>query len=458
MKTYQDLLDVGMDERARMAFVQAAINDHKTTTAYRIAEDAEAYYRQENPTITRYEKKIFDFAGRAVRDIFSPNHKIASNWYFYFTVQAVQYLLGNGATFRDQGTKVRLGADFDGQLQKLATYAKNGGAAYGFFNAGHVDVFSFLEFVPLLDEEDGALKAGIRFWQIDESKPLRAVLYELDGYTGYIRRKGKNMEVLAPKHRYTQRVVSNEYGQEIFDGENYPGFPIVPMYNINKKSDLCGKSGTIDAYDLLSSKFANNVSEGDLIYWIIQNCEGMDDMDDMQFLERLRTIHVAHANGGDGARVDAHTLEAPYEANKAVLDHLQQQLYRDFMALNVSEIQAGNITATQIAAAYEPINEKTDLFEYCVREFIQGILAIAGIEDDVTFTRSQMSNQLEKTQMVLSAAPYLDDETILNQLPWLTPEEAEEILVRRTAEDMGRFSHVATTPQEGGMEEEPQEE
>lgn len=42
------------------------------------------------------------------------------------------------------------------------------------------------EFVPLHDEEDDALKAGIRFCQIAPDKPLRMTLYELDGYTEYI--------------------------------------------------------------------------------------------------------------------------------------------------------------------------------------------------------------------------------------------------------------------------------
>ena len=40
--------------------------------------------------------------------------------------------------------------------------------------------------------------------------------------------------------------------------------------------------------------------------------------------------------------------------------------------------------------------------------------------------------------MVLLAANYLDDETILNKLPWLTQEEVTEILKRKAAEDIER--------------------
>ena len=55
------------------------------------------------------------------------------------------------------------------------------GAVYGFWNLDHVDYFKATEFVPLYDEETGALMAGIRFWQISENKPLRATLYEEHG-------------------------------------------------------------------------------------------------------------------------------------------------------------------------------------------------------------------------------------------------------------------------------------
>ena len=41
--------------------------------------------------------------------------------------------------------------------------------------------------------------------------------------------------------------------------------------------------------------------------------------------------------------------------------------------------------------------------------------------------------------MVMTAANYLDDETLLNHLPWLTPEEVQMILERRGEADMERL-------------------
>lgn len=438
MKTFQDLTDVGAVEKDRMEFVLAAINEHRQTEDYKTAENAELYYKHRNPTIMRYQRIVRNLLGQPVVDAFSANHKLASNWFFYFTTQAVQYLLGNGVTFEEESVKDKFGKEFDGRLQKLATYAKTGGVAFAFFNVDRIDVFKLTEFVPLYDEETGALSAGIRFWQIDESKPLRATLYEQDGYTEYIRHKSKDMEVKQDKRAYKERVYQNEIQTEILDGENYPGFPIIPLYNVNRQSDLVGNRGTLDAYDLMVSKLVNNVSEGDLVYWILKNADGMDDMDDVQFLERLRTIGVAHVRQ-DG-EVEAHRVEAPFEANDNTIDRLKNQLFADFMALNVEQIQAGNITATQIRAAYEPLNQKTDLFEYEVIDFIHRLCELAGVEAEPSFKRSVIANQTEETNMVLAAATYLDDETVLDKLPFITPDEKKTILERKDAEDLQRLT------------------
>lgn len=449
--TFNDLVEIGENERDRMGFVLDAIREHKGSDLYKTAYDAELYYKHQNPTIMRFQKWVYNQMGQKVPDIWSPNNKIASNWYNYFTTQAVSYLLGNGVTFKTEANKKKLGKDFDKRVQDCATAAKNGGIGFGFWNYDHLEVFKLTEFVPLYDEDDGGLKAGIRFWQIDDSKPLRATLYELNGYTDYIKRKGEDVDILHDKRAYTQIVSRNDIeGETILDGAPPAGFPIVPMWNINRQSDLVGNRGTIDAYDLMVSGLINNVSDGEFIYWILKNCGGMNEMDDAKFIEQLKLTRVAHADGDDGASVEAHNVNVEFEATAEALDRLTNQLYSDFMALKVQDISAGSVTATQIQAAYEPINQKTDQFEYCVTEFINGILALAGIEDEPTYTRSQMSNQSETLEMVLQCAEYLDDEYVTTKILTLLgdADKAQEVLKRKDAEAADRYKQ-----QEAEMEE-----
>lgn len=435
-----------------MDFVLNAIREHKESTDYQTARDAELYYKHQNPTIMRYQKFVHDMYGRKVPDIWSPNNKIASNWYNYFTTQAVSYLLGNGVTFgKKEATKEKLGKQFDKRVQDIATNAKNGGVGFGFWNLDHIEAFSLTEFVPLYDEDDGGLKAGIRFWQIDDHKPLRATLYELDGYTDYIKRKDEDMSVLVEKRKYTQTKTSNAIeGDIILDGDNYHGFPIVPMWNVNQQSDIVGNRGTLDAYDLMISGLINNVSDGEFIYWILKNCGGMDATDDAKFIEQLKLTHVAHADGDDGASVEAHNVSVEFDATAEALDRITAQLYKDFMALKVEDVSAGNVTATQIVAAYESINQKTDQFEYCVTEFINGILELAGIEDEPTYTRSQMSNQSELLDMVLQCAEYLDDEYVTTKILTLLgdADKAQEVLKRKDAEAADRYKQQAAELEE----------
>ena len=439
--TYNDLLDIGENEKQRMEFVLSAIREHKGSELYKTAYDAELYYKHQNPTIMRYQKFVYNQFGQKVPDVWSPNNKIASNWYNYFTTQAVSYLLGNGVTFKTEANKKKLGNDFDKRVQDCATAAKNGGIGFGFWNYDHLEVFKLTEFVPLYDEDDGGLKAGIRFWQIDDQKPLRATLYELDGYTDYIKRKDKDVDVLTEKRKYTQTKTSNAIeGDILLDGENYPGFPIVPLWNVNRQSDLVGNQGTIDAYDLMVSGLINNVSDGEFIYWILKNCGGMDAMDDAKFIEQLKLTRVAHADGDEGAGVEAHNVSVEFEASAEAIDRLERLLFKDFMALKVDDIAAG-ATNDQIQAAYEPINQKTDQFEYQVTDFIQGILELAGIEDEPTYTRSQMSNQSEMLEMVLQCAEYLDDEYVTTKILTLLgdADKAQEVLKRKDAEAADRY-------------------
>ena len=87
-------------------------------------------------------------------------------------------------------------------------------------------------------------------------------------------------------------------------------------------------------------------------------------------------------------------------------------------------------------------------------DFIEGILALAGIDDVPVFKRSQIVNQLEETEMVLSAAEWLDEETVLRKLPWVTVDEVEEILSRRAEADVARYSAGDTG---GDMDDDPPE-
>ena len=374
----------------------------------------------------------------------------------------------------NEDTVNKLGKNFDRQLYKAARASIVERASYGFFNLDHVDVFEYREFGALVDEEDGSIKAGVRFWQLEDGKPLRATMYELDGYTEYIWNTRYNEqekkseitgEVLKPKRAYKITVEKSETdGEDIVKEENYPSFPIVPLYpNEEHQSELVGQRGKIDAFDLISSGYVN-AEDAEFLYWTISNAGGMDDTDLLKLLDKLRKVKIAQVE--DGAQLQPHTIDMPYLSREAILDRLEKQIYRDAMALNTYDIASGAITATQITASYEPLNQKLDLFEMQILDFLEKILALAGITDEnPTFTRSEIVNKTEEVNMVLSSAQYLGQEyvtekilTILGDKDKVTDVQKE--MEREEQEKMALFAmqNGMTANNEGGNESEEADE
>ena len=451
MYTYQDLLMVADTDDARMDFVKRVINQHKSSELYKMAETAQSYDRHLNKTINDYQKLLYDMTGKAIPDNYSANYKMASRFFNRFITQENQYLLGNGVTWNDSKTRDKLGKNFDTVLQKLGRYALVEAVAFGFWNLDHLEAFDVLEYAPLYDEENGALMAGVRFWQVAQNKPLRATLYEVDGYTDYIyNTRDDSSKVLHEKRPYILNVRTSEAdGTEIYAGENYPSFPIVPLWgNPQKQSELVGLREQIDCYDLIKSGYANNVDEGSLIYWTLQNAGGMGDEDLASFIQKMKTLHATTLD--DGVTAESHNLEAPYQSREALLTTLRSDLYEDAMALDTKNIANGATTATQIKAAYEPLNSKTDQYEYCVRDFLDHILALAGIEDEPTFTRSIIVNNQEEMQLVLQGAQFLTQDYVVSKILHLMGDgdKTEDILKQLTSDELGRFTEGSETEEE----------
>ena len=112
------------------------------------------------------------------------------------------------------------------------------------------------------------------------------------------------------------------------------------------------------------------------------------------------------------------------------------------MGLDVAQISGGAKTATEIRAAYEPLNQKTDFFEMNMTKFIKEILRIAGIDDAPTYTRSQNANQGEAVEMVLSAAEYLDDEYMTKKILTILGDvdEFEAVMERKIKDAAARYT------------------
>lgn len=437
MYTYQDFMaDCASDS---VGAVKKAIQRWSGCEDVRIAREADAYDCQQNITINNFVRLLYENGNVPST---GQSNKLSSNFFNRLNTQRMTYSLGNGVTF-ETDVKDRLGKDFDTQLRTAGYFALIHKMSFMFLNVDHVHVFKITEFCPLWDEETGALMAGIRYWRIDANKPLVAVLYELDGFTKFKEIDGK-MAISEPKRAYRRTLAKApaDAEPEVIAEENYNGLPIVPVYGSRlHQSTLVGMRGGIDAYDLLRSGFANTLQDCSEIYWLVTNAGGMDNDMLKEFRDRLNQTHIANVMDADDVSVNPYTPTISYDARQKFLADVRSSIYEDFGGLDVHTVAAG-ATNDHIDAAYQPLDENADDYEYQIIEAVQKLLALIGVEDTPIFHRNRISNMKEQVDMIMECANVLDDETILKKLPFVTVDEVDQILQKKDVEEMNAFGGV----------------
>ena len=445
-------------------WLQQAIISYRSSKEYRKALDEAEYMAGRNVSILQTMRVIYDMAGVPENDFTKTNTKIRNRLIHRLVTDRCSYSLGNGISFAGQTqqraedgttkivdqTKELLGNDFDQVVYQWAYWALGNGAAYLYAHRGYESedweytLFKKTEFLPLYDEHTGALRGGIRFWSLDWGRrPVNAILYTEQGYIRYETPEKKyGVSALEPVTEIQPYVVtvqtSEAYGEEIAGANDLTMLPIFPLYSgENRDSALDNLRPLIDAYDLVLSGFANDIQDCAQVYWLISGAFGMTPENCRQLLDRLILQHVAVIDG-ENSSITPYTQEIPYNARKECLTSLRNQIYENFGGFDVHTVEAG-ATNDHIEAAYWPMDEEADAFEYQIIKAIRMILDMMGIDDTPIFVRNKVSNQKEQTDMVISAAQYLDPQTVLEKLPWITVDEIDGILARTDAASMNRF-------------------
>ena len=458
------LRDKNASEQEIMQFVRTVIEDHKCSDLYIDGDISDRYARQENVEAVSREKLYRDIAGRLVKNNWTPCHRMRSKLFGVLATQENSFLLGNGLTLEKQKNKEKLGKDFDTKLLQAGYASLTQTVSYLFWNLDHVEIFKNLEFAPLMDETTSSLRAGVRWWQITVGKPLRATLYEENGYTEYVWNLDKdgqvnqNGEILQEKRGYqiTYKVQPNEEVQ-ITNQQNYPAFPIVPLWsNTQHINQFMGIKPTIDAIDELTNALNDDLTETQL-YWLIQGADGMDKSDLAQLLRDIREQKII--NPSEGQSVQPYTVNIPVNERQAEISRLKRQVYEDFQGLDIDEIKSGAVTATQIKAAYEPLNHKADDYEMCVIECLNNLFKlIPGLEyENPTFTRSMLINTTEQIQALELVKGTLGTEYVAQKelLLFGDGDKTAEILERIKSEEMAMFMQNEPTEE---AEQQPKEE
>ncbi|MCQ2507247.1 MAG: phage portal protein [Dorea sp.] len=465
MYTYEDLLKIQTD-KDRVLLCKKIVDEHINSSAYRVALDADQYYRKHNATIEGFKKWLYTLAGNRVEDLLSANFKLETTFFRNNVIQKTSYLLGKGVQIRKKisdgeyaDIKPKFGKKIDAQLKHLGKMAHVDGKAYGFWNYDHLEVFRIIAtdeepgFAPIISGETARTAAGIRFWSrtVDNDTIYTFTLYEPDGLARYrYHTKDDKIEVIEKKHGYVSTTIStNAEGVLLETWENYgpeanPRFPIIVLYaSDTHESDLVGLRERIDCDDIINSGLANNITDAAEVYWLIQNAGGMNDNKLELLLERLRTVKAAVTDSDEkGNSIKPETVEVPYEARRTFGELNRTYLYDNAMLMDRRSMSAAEKTTQELDMAYQPQDDYTDDFENFMYDFMDELCALIGEPDaETSFTRNKVTNNKEQDTIVLQSISVLPAEMVIRKLSFLTPEEMEEAISMLDSEDFNKFNN-----------------
>lgn len=454
MITYQDFEKRQSTEK----FIKDAIEVFKQGEGYKIAVEANNYYKSKNTGILKRMMWFYDSLGLPQEDKFKANNKICSEFFRKILCQENSYLLGNGV-ITDETIKEDLGGNkFDIKLQMFGLTSLIEGVTWGYCFINEKGKFTIEEFkgkelIPLYDERTGVLRAAIRFFSVGDSKGITIELYEEDGKTEYYFNKNEFKEI-TPKQAYRIKKQVDALETKVVESRNWSKLPLIPLYaNELKESEFTtGLKSKIDVYDLVNSDLANNLEDNKDIIYMLKNYggEGIGD-----FLADLKMYNVVNVDEDGG--FDTKQPEVPHEARKLALESLRKSIYSDAMALDVDSIRGGSLTNVAIKAAMIDLDLKTDKFEWQVISFLESVIDLyqeyRGMSKDVDikFIRRNIVNDTEIIENIYKCREDISRETALKLNPYVEDVEAEMELLEVEARNNVKIPLV--TPPGPGSEE-----
>lgn len=414
--------------------------------------------------ILDYRLFYFDNEGKLKEETNRSNTKIAHAFFTELVDQKVQYLLSNPIEVKTEqdGLQELLDAyideDFQLMLQEMVEGASQKSIEYVFWK---VNADGRIEFktadaqriIPIYDENyevsqliyyfDDEIVVGdtvktvtkMQLWTTED------VYYfvTIDGKTKLDESIGLN----PVKHQLRKKG-------DVIEGKGYGRVPFILFENNKRKTnDLKRIKDLIDDYDLMACSLSNNLIDFDNPIFVVRGFEG-DSLDTLTTnLRSRKTVGV-----GDEGGIDVKTVDIPVEARKTKLAIDKEAIYKFGMGFDSSQVGDGNITNVVIKSRYSLLDLKCNHTEIRLRQvlkqmlelIIENINSLSGKNYDtsdieISIVRDVMANEVDNANIakleadtkqvlignIMTAAPRLDDQTVLNLLADILEVDAEEV-------------------------------
>jgi len=401
------------------------------------------YYLGKNPTLEKLNNKLelsSTASGTSQTIALDPVTKIPNNFFQIIVKHIVSRMWKNGVTVNNDDEELDLpelfGKNYKKQLRKAASYSAQNGVSYVFYNRSELQVFKRTEYIPLPDARDNSHKAGIRFWTLEGHDETTIQLYEIDGWTEWVRDDSKGgLTVVQEKRAYTR--LTPEGGEmfvaltPIVDGEPYKHFPIVPYYtNEEKQSELTPPiEARIDISAIKETFYMDEAIRMKFFMWTFVGFGG--DVEKMIAMRKtmvaIGMISAPGVNNVEDVGIDGKALDIPYESHESTQARIEDEIYREAM-LNIPT-RGATKTAYEIRMGMIKEDSKMEGVESEAVDAVSRILEVAGIDyTDVIFKQATSSDDESTVRQLAQGVPDLPFEYQVKLNPAI-PQEMEDAII-----------------------------
>lgn len=444
-------------------------NDRASSLKRRMREGVRYYDSKHDILKTRLF--YFDSNDQLKEEKYRANTKISHGFFTELIDQKVQYLLSNPVeiTSEQEGLQMYLDSyineDFQLVLQELVEGASQKAYEYVFWKIDETGKVGFMtadaqKTIPIYDSNLGIVQ--MIYYYDDtishngtDKHVIKAQLWTSEQVYYLVSVDNGEMTLDASVEinpAYHQMIKDTESGQLL--GKGYGQVPFIKLSNNKReKTDLQPIKDLIDDYDLMACALSNNLIDFDHPIYAVRGFEG-DTLDSLVTnLKTRKTVGVSEDGG-----IDVQTVNIPVEARKTKLAIDKEGIYKFGMGFDSSQTGDGNITNVVIKSRYSLLDLKCNKTEIRLRAVIKQMLEliVQNVNDlygkaydtsdiKITITRDVMANEtdnatIDKTEAetkqvlinnVMTAAPRLDDKTVLKLLAdilGVDPDEVEKAL------------------------------
>jgi SPP1 family phage portal protein len=407
--------------------------------------ESELYYRGENTFIAAVKKQIALQIGESVVPVENPytaNFKETSGYYKLLVDQAVSYSINDKMQCAVGGVDVEtiMGNKWRSVLRTVAKDArlKGFGVVHFYLENGKTKFKKIPAEQCIPCYEDDILTAMVRIYKINRSGKEFSILEYWTAETKTVYERSDGTEWVCVVDAVPHIVTTTAYGSSIQSQES-SGWGVVPFAVLRNNDeylpDLNAIKSKIDAYDVVSSDYINDLINHGSPYFVLKNYSSTNQEEFNKFKANFvkSKVYFTDEDGG----VDIKALDIPYEARVKKLENLEREIFLFGMGVNVSAMK-GNITATEIMAGYDNLNLKAQEFEGCIIDFIDDVVQFikygTGITQELlqigasecTFVHPMVFDENKKIELILQSKGHLSQETLLNLDPRVPNAEEEQ--------------------------------